>query len=119
MNCTFETAISGLAAYIDKAIFPTFNKTQSFVGHFVIGRYVSNINILKSVIVENEFLKPLAIFNDDGHVEVDSIMTDLKNTMMQVGNLEINIPYVGPYSFGPADVDILFNCIKEKTNENY
>lgn len=119
MNYSFESVISGLSAYIDKAIFPTFNKTQSFLGHFLIGRYVSNISILKSVLVENEFLKPLALFNSDGFVDVESIMTDLKNTMNHVGNFEINIPLVGPYSFGPTDLDILYNCIKEKTNENY
>ena len=119
MNYSFESVISCLSAYIDKAIFPTLNKTQSFFGHFLLGRYVSNISILKSVLMENEFLKPLALFGDDGHVEVESIMSDLKNTMIHSGNLEINIPLVGPYSFGPADADILYNCIKEKANENY
>jgi hypothetical protein len=109
----YEKIIDALGKYIEKHIFPTFNEVQLFVGNFALMRYRRNAMMLKELLEDNPLLKPLCLFDDEGMVDVNSWMDDLKAVMDKMGKLKIEIPYVGPYTFTKSDLDVLHDHIKE------
>ena len=113
MSYDFDTVINGIIRYIEKFIFPTLNKTQLFVGYTLLTRYRRNLSALRPMLEDNALLKPLRVFDDDGRVDIDSWMEDIKSTMEHYGKFELEIPFVGPYSFTKDDVDKLCQCIRE------
>ena len=114
----FEKVIHGIVRYIEKVIYPTLNQTQLFVAYTLVNRYKRNIATSKAALESNPLLKPLAVMDESGNVDIDGWIKDIKETMAHFGKLEINIPLVGPYTFRADDVDQLYDIIKESRYEN-
>lgn len=114
----FEKVIHGIIRYIEKVIYPTLNQTQLFFAYTVVNRYKKNIVSLRDEIEGNALLKPLAVMDENGEVDVDGWISDIKGTMDHFGKLTINIPLVGPYTFRKEDIDHLYETIKESRYED-
>lgn len=112
MSVTFEKVIDGISRYIDAEIYSTMNDWQEIIARLVVGRYLTNSDQLKSILLNNGFIRTFGVINSDGTVNIDELLTDLKREISNKGKLNINIPMFGKLSFEPCDVDRLRTYIQ-------
>ena len=78
MKYEFGKVINGIAKYLDSEMYPGMNDFQEFLARVLVGRVINNQEHIKGLIMDNGFIRSFGIIDDDGMVEVDSLMTDIK-----------------------------------------
>lgn len=109
----FEKVLNGVVRYIDRNLYKNMNSWQTFLARVSVSRMIRNTESLKSSIVNNPFIRTFDVFNPDGTIKLDDLMTDIKQQIRQQGKLEIDIPMFGKFTFTPEDVDELHRVILE------
>ena len=107
----FDKVMNGIIKFLDKEILPDMNMWQDFTARIAIARIINNSNKIKSVILDNPFLKTFAIADEKGNIDVDGLINDIKTAMRDKGKLEFNIPMFGKFSFTESDADTLHSYI--------
>ena len=90
------------------------NSLQEIGARLIVGRVIGNPEVLKQNLINNGFVKTLAIMDSEGNVDLEPIMKDLKREIEKKGKLVIEIPMFGKMTFVPADIDDIY---KEITGE--
>lgn len=117
---TYEQVVQGIGKYIVREILPTMNTWQQIMSTIVVDRYMKNSHVLKQSLMNNPMVKPLGIIDENGNVDVDGLINDIKNAMSERGNIEFTIPIIGcKYRFSPDDIERLRGTIKEGGYENH
>lgn len=111
MKVKFETVVDGINRYIDKEIYKNLNGVQEFVSRVIVGRMNNNAEVIKNMLMSNGFAKTLCIIDNDGMVDVDTILSDIRREIERQGSLQVDIPMIGKLTFHPDDVDVLHNEI--------
>ena len=111
MNVPFEKVLDGIAKYIDSEIYAGMNDWQELLARVAVGRVFENREALKTSLVNNGVIRTFAVIDDDGMVDVDGLIRDIKREIERKGSLEIKIPIFGKMKFVPSDVDTLYNTI--------
>ena len=111
----FDKVIAGILKYLNKNIFPGLNDWQTLLARTVTARVVKNVGQLKERILSNDFLRTFSVIDDNGRVDVDGLMEDLKQQIRNCpnGKVTIAIPMFGKYIFAESDIDELHRLIKE------
>lgn len=107
MNVRFEKVIDGISKYIDGEIYATMNDWQEIMARIAVGRIMGNKELLKQKVMENPLLMSFALIDDNGEMDVDRFLADLKGVIAQKGGLRVSIPLFGNLKFVEADVDRL------------
>lgn len=107
----FERVIDGIARYLDKEIYSGMNDIQEVVARVAVGRILGNKDGVKIMLAENPIVKSLMIIDDNGMVDIEKILADLKAEISKKGSISIQIPWFGKMKFVPEDVDKLYNEI--------
>ena len=108
----FEKVISGILRYMDSEIYSGMNDWQQLAARIAVSRLVRNSDNIKQMLMNNAFVKTFAIMNDEGDVDVDGLMQDIKEQIESKGKLTISLPMFGTFSFVPADVDKLHRMME-------
>lgn len=111
MKVKFENVVDGINRYINKEIYKNLNGAQEFVARLVAGRMLNNSEHIKDVLMNNGFAKTLCIIDDEGMVDVEMLLTDIRSEIARQGSLQLDIPLIGKLTFHPDDVDVLHNEI--------
>lgn len=108
MNYEFEKVLNGIAKYINNEIFPGMNQLQQFAARVVVGRILNNEKNIKNMIVNNGFIKTFGIVDEEGLIELESLMHDIKREISRQEKITFEVPMFGKMTFSPADVDALY-----------
>lgn len=111
MNYEFEKVINGIAKYINNEIYPGMNQLQEFAARVVVGRILNNEKNIKNMILNNGFIKTFGIVDEEGLIELESLMHDIKREIARQEKITFEVPMFGKMTFGPADVDALYYTI--------
>lgn len=111
MNYEFEKVLNGIAKYINNEIYPGMNQLQEFAARVVVGRILNNEKNIKNMILNNGFIKTFGIVDEEGLIELESLMHDIKREIARQEKITFDVPMFGKMTFGPADVDALYYTI--------
>jgi hypothetical protein len=111
MKVKFETVIDGINRYIDKEIYKNLDGTQEFLARVVVGRMINNSEAIKNMLITNGFARTLCLIDNEGMVEVDTLLSDIRREIERQGSLQLDIPLMGKLTFHADDVDVLHNEI--------
>ena len=103
----FEKVVDGIAHYIDGELYGALNDWQEVIMRMAVGRVLGNKELLKQRIAENPLLMSFVMLDDDGEMDADAFLADLKNAISRKGGLKVSIPLFGNMKFTESDVDIL------------
>ena len=109
----FEKVVNGILKYMDAEIYAGMNDLQEMAARIAVSRLVRNSDNLKKMLMNNAFVKTFAIIDDNGDVDIEGLMEDIKDQIDRKGKLTISIPMFGTFSFVPSDVDKLHRTIME------
>ncbi len=111
MSIEFNKVMDGIARYLDKEIYSGMNDVQEVVARIAVGRLLGNKDGVKDMLSGNPIIKSLMVINDDGMVDIERILADLKAEISKKGSISIQIPWFGKMKFVPEDVDKLYSEI--------
>jgi hypothetical protein len=109
----FEKVLNGIIKYLNNEIYSGMNDWQEMLARIAVSRMVGNGDNLKHTLMNNAFIKTFAIMDENGIVDVDSLLNDIKNQISQKEKLTISLPMFGKFTFTAADVDKLYRTIME------
>lgn len=109
----FDKAVRGILKYLDREIYGGMNDWQEMVARLAIGRIFGDDNQLKTALMNNSFVRTFALMDENGNVDVDGLMRDIKRQIEAKGKLEFSIPMLGKFTFNTSDVDCLHRYIME------
>ena len=107
-----DKVIHGIYKYMNREIYSKMNAWQTVLARFAVARMTGDPEKLKALMA-NPFVKTLAIFDKDGDVDIDSVMSDIKQLIAEQGKISVSIPLFGDFTFTPEDVDKLHRDIME------
>lgn len=109
----FEKVIRGILKYLDREIYGNMVDWQEMVARIAVSRIIGDEPKLKQSLMNNSFIRTFSIMDENGRVDVDGLMRDLKRQIEAKGKLEFSIPMLGKFSFVTNDVDTLHRYITE------
>ena len=112
MKVSFEKVVEGINRFIAKEIYPNLNELQEFAARIVVGRVNNSTAALKEYLANNGFVKTFGIIDSEGMVDIEQLLSEIKQEIQRKGTLVVEIPMMGKLTFKPEDVDVLYNEIK-------
>lgn len=111
MKSRFENVVYGASNWIGEKLYPKMNDLQEMVARVFIGRILENEEKIKDALLGNGIIRTFGIIDEDGMVEVDVLLSEIKREIERKGKLVVNIPLIGKLTFSPEDADELRNYI--------
>jgi hypothetical protein len=108
----FNTVLNGVVKYVDKEIIPNMNAWQELIARVGVARIINNAEAIKSMLTNNAFAKTFSIADQNGNIDVDGIVADIKKVMSEKGCIEVDVPMFGHFKFVDRDVDKLYSYIR-------
>ena len=108
----FNKVINGLVRYINKEIMPNMNSWQEAVARIAMARFMNNQDNVRAMLTENPIIKTFAIFDENGDMDAEGLMCDIKSAVREKGFIEFDLPMFGHFKFDEADVDTLHSYIR-------
>jgi hypothetical protein len=107
----------GVASYIDDEIVAKLaGSWKAWAVGGMAGIAVSRADGLLSQLANNPMVKALGLI-DGENIDVEAIVAELRK-QAQKGAATVDIPMIGPVTFGPADVDSLYRHIMQAGGGN-
>lgn len=102
--------LHGVAAYIDDEIVSKLaGSWKAWAVGGLAGIAVSRGDALISQYANNPIVKALGLMDGD-MIDVEAIATELRRQASR-GPATIDVPLIGPITFGPSDIDSLYRHI--------
>ena len=117
MKYKFEKVLDGIADFINEEIYSGMNDWQELLARITIGKALGNNQALKDALVNNGFIRTFGIIDSEGMIEVDTLISDIKNEISKKGKLVVTIPMFGTMTFKPEDADKLKEHITKNRYE--
>jgi hypothetical protein len=109
----FEKVLSGLVKYANNVILPTMNDWQKLGARVLIARVLRSGSDLKVALANNAFIKTFGVISDNGNVDIDGLVADLKKVFEETPTVAVSIPLYGTLKFNATDIDVLKQYIME------
>lgn len=107
----FEKVLNGITRYINNEIYSNMTDWQEILARIAVSRMVANSENLKKSFIENPFIKTFAIIDNNGNVDLEGLIRDIKSQIAQKEKISFSIPVFGKFTFTPSDVDKLHHTI--------
>ena len=111
MKYEIKKVIDGILTYMNNEIYSGFNVWQEILARVIAGRVISNEEAFVQKITNNGFIRTFGIIDSSGMVDVDGLAKDLKKEIAKKEKISFEVPLVGPMTFVPNDVNILYKTI--------
>lgn len=109
MRVTVNQVSEGIATYIDRELVPKVPGIRKWILG-MSGAYVSKIS--QSMIENNrKILVSSGIMSEDGMIDIDTLITQLKISATANGPVTEHIPILGDITFDSTDIDKLHTYI--------
>lgn len=109
----FDRVVNGVVKYIEAEVYPGMADWQEIFARIAVSRFVGNREKLKEALKNNAYVKAFNIMNEQGEVDIESFITDLKTQISAKGKVELRIPMFGVFCFTAGDVGKLHRYIME------
>lgn len=109
----FDRVINGILKYLDREVYSKMNDWQEMLARIAVSRVIGNRESLRETLSANSFLRTFNIIDENGNVDVESLMRDIREQIELKGKIEISIPMFGRFAFNASDVDKLHQTIME------
>jgi hypothetical protein len=109
----FERVLNGIIKYLNNEIYVGMNDWQEMLARIAVSRIVGNGHNLKTMLMENPFIKTFAIMDENGNVDLDGLIKDIRTQLEQKEKISFTLPVFGKFTFTVADVDKLHRTILE------
>lgn len=104
---SFETVFNGIVKFLDREAYANFTDWQKLLARVAMSRVIGGKDNIKNMLMHNNFVKTLAIMDEEGMVDAEHILGEIKTHLTEMGKVEIEIPMFGKFKFVPGDVDKL------------
>lgn len=102
-----DQIMRGIVNYIDSEVMSKLPASNRWlVGTMVVLANNKTANVVESL-KENSLVKAFGIVDDSGNVDVDALITAMKESINRYGNIVIDIPAVCKLTFDSHDLDRL------------
>lgn len=109
----FERVLKGIMKYLNNEIYAGMNDWQEMLARLAVSRVIGNEQNLKNMLMTNPFIKTFAIIDQNGMVDVEGLMRDIKTQIQEKEKISFSLPIFGRFTFTAADVDKLHRTILE------
>lgn len=100
----------GVAKFADREILKNVDGWQKVVVGATIALFINRSQSIIAQYENNNVVKMLNIFDDDGNVDIDILRDVIKDNIGNNG-FSITVPVLGELKFHKSDVDNLYNDI--------
>lgn len=107
----FEKVINGILKYLNDEVYLGMNEWQEMLARVAVSRIVGDTESLKDKLIHNGYIRTFAIMDDQGNVDLDGLIRDIRTQIERKGKLTISLPMFGKFSFTTDDVDKLYRTI--------
>lgn len=107
----FDKVLRGIEKYISNEMCKGLNGWQLFLAEVAVERITGKRENLKEYLKNNTIVQMLDIMDDEGNVDVEGLLTDIKHKIEEKGKLCFTLPIFGKYTFHPSDVAVLHKYI--------
>lgn len=111
MSVSINCVMDAMVKYIDEMIIPNMNDWQEVAARIAIGRVINKRDDLKRYIVNTGYIRSFALIDDDGNVDIDQLVADLKREIDRKGKLSVDLKFLGKMRFDVKDVEKLHQMI--------
>lgn len=109
---TIQQIQAGLCRYVDNEITSKIMGWQKWVIGAGAAAFAETLPARLREWQENPMTKSLGVIDAQGNVDIDKVRNYFYDQATK-SNITVNVPTVGPITFGPNDVDRLAAYIKE------
>lgn len=109
----FEKVLNGIIKYLNNEIYAHMNDWQEMLARIAVSRIVGNSHNLKTMLIENPFFKTFAIIDENGNVDLDGLIRDIRTQIEQKEKISFSLPVFGKFTFTASDIDKLHRTILE------
>ena len=109
----FEKVVNGILKYLDSEIYTGMNDWQEVLSRVAVARMIRNEDGIKELLCGNSFVRTFAIMDEDGDVDIENLLNDIREQIEKKGKITISLPLLGKFSFNASDVDKLHRMIME------
>lgn len=108
----FEEVIQGLSRFINSNnLYANMNDLQEIAARIAVGRILTNHEHIKTALMNNGIIRTFGFMDDEGNVDLENLMKELKGEIEKKGKMCIEIPMIGKFIFHPEDMDGLYREI--------
>lgn len=112
----FEEVIQGLNRYINSnEFYSNMNDLQEIAARIAVGRVLTNHERIKTALMNNGIIRTFGFMDDEGNVDLETLMKEIKREVEKKGKMCIEIPMIGKFTFHAEDMD---NIYREITGRN-
>ena len=79
----FEKVLNGIIKYLNNEIYSGMNDWQEVLARIAVSRVLGNKEKLKTTLLNNAYVKTFAIMDENGIVDVEGLMNDIKTQISQ------------------------------------
>ena len=110
-SVSFEIVFNGIVKVLDREAYANFTDWQKLLARVAMSRVIGSRDDIKNMLMNNNFIKTLAIMDENGMVDAEHILNEIKTHLTEMEKMEIEIPLFGKFKFVPGDVDKLRGII--------
>lgn len=107
-----QKLINGLVEFADNEVIRNLPTSGKWLLGAGIGIMISRINETVESLVSNPIAKAMGIIDDEGKIDTDLVISNLKQSANKYGRMTIQVPLIGNLTFSESDVDSLKNYIE-------
>lgn len=111
MSYSAEQVINGIINYADAEVMGKLPTSGKWVMGTAIGLATNKAGNVIDTLRDNMIVKMLGIVDEEGNVDVDTLISAMKDAANKYGKLVVEVPLVGKLTFATSDIDSLRNYI--------
>lgn len=110
----FEKVLNGIVEFLNQEVYKGMTGWQEVIARLAVSRVLGNKDKIKNTIMTNPFVKTFCIVDENGNIDIDGILCDLKEQIKEKERLEFHVPAFGKFVFTESDVDKLIDIMGGK-----
>lgn len=107
MNYSADKVINGMIKYADSEIMTKLPTSGKWVFGTVVNLASKKMDEVIANLMSNTIVNMLGIVDDDGNIDVDSLIESMKMSANKYGSISFDVPLVGKMTFTSTDIDAL------------
>lgn len=107
----FERVLNGILKYLNNEIYNGMNEWQEMLARVAVSRLIGDTESLKDKLIHNGYIRTFAIMDEQGNVDLDGLIRDIRAQIERKGKFSISLPMFGKFSFTTDDVNKLYRTI--------
>lgn len=111
MKANADQIISGTINYIDSEIMPSLPTAGKWLVGAGVGIVKSRASSFISAITNNDMIKAVGIVDNNGMIDIDLVLENLKTSAKKYGKVTIEVPLTGTLSLSDSDIELIRSYI--------